>query len=269
MKRHLDNLRSACGWRRWRDVTESSLLGFLAAKRVERSPATANAYLRSAKGFAKWYSVRIEASNPFRSIRAFNEEVDRRRARRILTDEEFAKLLAAAEAAPRRYNCRIRGRDRAVLYRLAAYTGLRASELASLTPASFDLQSTPPTVTIEAANAKARRRESLPLHDHVASFLREWLSGRNASAKLWPGLWAKHKQQVRWLARDAKRAGIEGPVSFHDFRRRFVTRLIRSGIDVDLVRRLARHRDVKTTLDYYAESDLPELGEAVNRMPIG
>jgi hypothetical protein len=38
-----------------------------------------------------------------------------------------------------------------MLYRLALTTGLRASELASLTKRSFDLDSTPPTVAVEAA----------------------------------------------------------------------------------------------------------------------
>ncbi|MFM9961558.1 MAG: hypothetical protein ACKV2Q_10065 [Planctomycetaceae bacterium] len=38
-----------------------------------------------------------------------------------------------------------------MLYRLAAMTGLRVSEPASLTPTSFDLAADPPTVTLEAA----------------------------------------------------------------------------------------------------------------------
>lgn len=42
-------------------------------------------------------------------------------------------------------------------------TGLRASELASLTPQSFDLESDPPTARILAKNEKARRGDSPPL----------------------------------------------------------------------------------------------------------
>ena len=36
-------------------------------------------------------------------------------------------------------------------------TGLRADELASLTPASFDLKTDPPTITIAAGYSKHRR----------------------------------------------------------------------------------------------------------------
>src|SRR5512135_3397370 len=43
------------------------------------------------------------------------------------------------------------GPDRARLYALALGTGLRASELASLTPERFDLSTDPPTATVSAA----------------------------------------------------------------------------------------------------------------------
>ena len=55
-----------------------------------------------------------------------------------------------------------------LLYLTAAYTGLRASELASLTPASFDLQSDPPMVVVEAGDSKHRQRDELPLHPELA-----------------------------------------------------------------------------------------------------
>ena len=42
------------------------------------------------------------------------------------------------------------GTTRGMLYRFATMTGLRAAELASLTPASFDLAADTPTVTLEA-----------------------------------------------------------------------------------------------------------------------
>ena len=53
--------------------------------------------------------------------------------------------------------------QRATLYHLAAETGLRASELWSLTAASFSLDACPPTVTVQAAYTKNRRRDTLCL----------------------------------------------------------------------------------------------------------
>jgi integrase len=46
--------------------------------------------------------------------------------------------------------------DRLMLYRVALGTGFRAGEIASLTPASFDLGAAPPTVTVAAGQSRAR-----------------------------------------------------------------------------------------------------------------
>ena len=56
-------------------------------------------------------------------------------------------------------------------------------------------------------------------------------------------------------------------VTFHSLRRKFVTNLIKSGAYIDEVRRLARHKSIKTTLDHYAESKLSDLHRAVSRLP--
>ena len=53
---------------------------------------------------------------------------------------------------------------------------------------------------------------------------------------------------------------------FLSLRRKFVIDLIKSGADVDQVRRLARHQSVKTTLNHYAESGPADLAAAVTRL---
>lgn len=271
VEKHLDALAHGAKWYVWADVSADGLSRFLSVLRADGegrkgvSPATANGYLRSAKGFAKWYSTFLRAPSPLAGLKPLNEQIDRRRARKVLTDAEFALLLEKTAAAPKPHNSRIGGRDRAALYRTAAYTGLRASELASLTPKHFALDAKPPTVTPDAQHAKGRRVEPVPLPNALVAFLRDYLADRNPDERIWPGSWAAQRRQVRWLERDAQRAGIEGRVTFHGLRRRFVTKLIRSGADVDQVRRLARHKSVATTLNYYAESQMKELADVVNR----
>lgn len=272
VEKHLDAISAGARWFVWADVTADTLSQFLADLRAERdgrkgiSPATANGYLRSAKGFAKWYAAVLRAPSPLAGSKPLNEQTDRRRTRRILSDAEFALLLERTAEAPAPHNSKIGGRDRAALYRTAAHTGLRAGELASLKPEHFALDAKPPTVTCDAQSAKGRRVEPVPLTDALVAFLREYLAGKHPGERIWPGNWAAHRRQVRWLERDATRAGIEGRVTFHSLRRRFVTKLIRSGADVDQVRRLARHKSVATTLNYYAESELKELAAVVNRV---
>lgn len=270
----IDTCLAECRWRVLGDVTGAPLeawLGRLAAGGL--APATRNGYLRDVKAFVRWACEADGAAFPLAKVKPANEQVDRRRSRRILTDAELGALIRATEAARPRWNAALTPADRAVLYRVAAYTGLRASELASLRRESFRLDEVPPVVVVEARDAKGKREEPVPVPAHLVAVLRPWLAGKAAGAKVWPGPWAARKGQSKWLAADLKRAGVAElddrgrKVLFHSFKRRYVTSLIRAGAGVDEVRELARHRDVKTTLGYYTDRNLPRLGAVADRLP--
>ena len=62
-----------------------------------------------------------------------------------------------------------------MLYRLAIETGLRASELRSLTRESLGLDGSDPTVTVMAAFTKNRQAATLPLRPNTASDLQSLL----------------------------------------------------------------------------------------------
>lgn len=272
----LDEMRGGLRWHRLADVTADRVTVWLGRLRDESriAPATLNGYVRVAKGFARWVAGRAGIASPLASLISFDEKSDRRRSRRILTDAELAALVAAAEKAPRRYKTVIPGRDRAVLYLVAAYTGFRASELASLTLTHFRLDESPPVIRPAARDTKGKRDEPIPVPAHLVPRLRDWLATKPATGRVWPGRWAELRKQVHWLARDLKRAGVaqldaqNRNVTFHSLRRRYVTQLIRAaGADVKQVQRLARHRDLKTTLAYYVDADLSDLGTVADRLP--
>lgn len=289
---------SECRWHCWSDVGADALLRFLgrlrdtprkqalrgaARKRAGPgakpttgaglAPATLNGFLRAAKGFTNWLADRLEVKRPLAKLKPFAEDVDLRRSRRILTDDELSRLLTAAAKARRKSRAAVWGADRAMLYRLGAYSGLRAGELAELTPKHFALDVAPPVVTVEARDAKGKRTEPIPLPAHVVELLRPWLSGREPDAKLFPGDWAKHKKQTQWLAADLRRAKVDArddrgrPVTFHALKRRFVVRLIQAGAKIHEVRRMARHVDVATTLKYYTDENLTDLGKLADKLP--
>lgn len=274
---YLARLAAGCGWHTLGAVTADSLTVHLGTRRDDPSigngPATLNSYLRVAKGFANWAAKKYGLASPLAGLKPYPEEVDRRRSDRVLADAELAALVAAARACPRRGRAHFRGPDRAVLYLVAAYTGLRAGELAELTPADLDLDAEPPTVTVGAADAKNKQAEPVPLPAHLVAVLRPWLAGRDRRGKLWPGAWAARRKQVHWLARDLARAEVAEfdargrRVTFHSLRRRYVVRLIEAGGKIHEVRRLARHRDVKTTLNYYAPTDMGALGRLADKLP--
>jgi hypothetical protein len=96
----------------------------------------------------------------------------------------------------------IPGPDRAVLYILSAWTGFRRKELSSLTAASFDLAADPPSVRVEAAYAKNRRTDEIPLHAGVVERLRPFLVEKAAAGRrLFPlrnaGSWRKTAKMMR------------------------------------------------------------------------
>ncbi|WP_052558295.1 tyrosine-type recombinase/integrase [Gemmata sp. SH-PL17] len=236
------------------------------------SPATLNGHMRIAKAFTKWLAERFGAVSPLRKLRPYPEAVDERRSKRILTDDELSKLITAAAAAKRKGTATVWGRDRAILYTIAAFSGLRAGELSDLTPGHFSLDAAPPVVTVEAADAKGKRTEPIPLPDHVVELLRPWLVARKPNQKLFPGNWAACRKQSHWLAADLRRAGVDArdekgrPATFHSLKRRFVVRLIQAGAKIHEVRRMARHTDISTTLKHYTDENLSDLGALANRL---
>lgn len=271
---YLATLAAGCGWHTFGQIAPDSLTVYLGWRRDHEGngPATLNSYLRVAKGFTNWAADRFGLPRPLAGLKPYPEDVDRRRSKRVLTDGEFNQLLAAAMACPAKGRAGVRGPDRAWLYTIAAYTGLRAGELATLTPAHFDLVADPPVVTVPARDAKGKREEPVPLPAGLVAELRAWLAGRESGARLWPGNWSEKRQQVKWLGRDLRRAGVaefdaQGRrVTFHSLKRRYVLRLIDAGAKIHEVRRLARHRDVKTTLNYYTDTDLGALGKLADRL---
>lgn len=273
--RQLAAVVNGCGWLLWTDIAAADVTRYLARRRAGgNSNATLNTYLNTAKTFGKWVADRLGAPNPLRSLKPYNAEVTRRRSKRVLTDAELAALVAAADRC--RGGCRpgsITGPDRAMLYRVAAHTGLRAKELASLTPAAFRLDAEVPVVVVEAKDTKGKREEPVPVPAHLAALLRPWLAGKPAGARLWPGKWAAARLQHEWVKRDVKRAGIAATdargqtVTFHGLRRTYCTRLIRAGAKVHELRRLARHRDVRTTLNHYTDESMPDLAALADKLP--
>jgi integrase len=101
----------------------------------------------------------------------------------------------------------------------------------------------------------------------VSQSCAEYLAHKVPNRRIWPGRW----QYVAWLATDLKNAGIPEfddrgrRITFHSLKRRYVMRLIKAGGEIHEVRRLARHRDVKTTLQYYTDTDLKELGRLTEK----
>jgi integrase len=256
------------------DITPAKVQAAIAhLRRVEnRSAQTCNFYLQSIKQFCRWLvrETRME-SNPIAYLQGGNVKLDRRHDRRELGPDQLAALIEAAHTGG--VVCRMAGPNRAMLYLTSAATGLRASELASLTPESFALDADPPTVTVAAAYSKHRRQDTLPLHPALIPALREWLAGKPRGERVWPGKWAKGKEGSTMMRADLARAGIPYRderglfADFHALRHTFISHLAKSNVPPKLAQVLARHSTITLTMDRYAHVEFREQAEVMRTLP--
>jgi integrase/recombinase XerD len=272
-KRHLTMVANGLGWKVLRDLSGSAAEKLLSDWRKgggRFSSRTSNHYVRSLKHFGRWLvrDGRLTA-DPFAHLQTVNADADRRHVRRALEPAELVRLLDTTRASTR-VDFGLTGPQRAVLYLAAARTGLRAQELASLTPASFDLRAVPPVWSVGAAADKARRGDQLPLFPELADALRQYLPGIKRGDRLWPGGWAGHG--ARMLRNDLKAAGIayrtdDGVFDFHALRVQFITDMARAGISLQAAQRLARHCDPKLTSTIYSKLGRTDLADELAKLP--
>jgi site-specific recombinase XerD len=296
---YIQKVLDGCKFKLVRDLSPSRVSRWLADLRAKgRSVRTSNAYLIAIKSFSRWIVRERRAKEDALShLQRLNAETDVRRRRRVLTPDELDRLVAAAQKSGDRLG-RMRGQDRAIVYRLAAFTGLRAQEIASLTPRSFDLDADPPTVTVEACYSKHRRKDMLPLEADLCERLRAYLENRQtglrgaAEERLWPGKW--YRKAGRILQRDlaaARKAWIdeaETPqeqeqrgqsdylrdtnaaghvVDFHSLRHGFITYLVTANVAPKVTQALARHSTITLTMDRYTHLGVGDLVDALKRLP--
>ncbi|MEQ9379335.1 MAG: hypothetical protein RJP95_00615, partial [Pirellulales bacterium] len=131
------------------------------------SPRTVNHHRQALQQLFNWMVKEHRCpSNPISNVEEFNVEIDRRRVRRAATTKELSRLFK--ETANSACHHGLDGPDRAMLYFMAAFTGLRRGELASVTKRSLYFSEKGATITIDASYRKRRRRDVLPLHPDLA-----------------------------------------------------------------------------------------------------
>lgn len=263
-------IMKACGFEKWANLSAAKVSDYLAGRRAKGlAIQSSNHLLRKFRSFVTWLSRKVQAYDPLSELKILNAETDRRRVRRSLTDEQFAALVKAAERGGTAW--RLSGSDRAMLYQMAAFSGLRASELASLTPESLSLDSQPPTVTVQAGSSKHRREDVLPIPLMFAAKLKKWLQNFNGG-RLWPGCWASQRQAAAMLRVDMGAAAIpywdeQGRIfDFHSLRVQYITSLARAGVPLAVAQKLARHSDPRLTANTYSRLDICDLAGAVERL---
>ncbi|BBN58870.1 tyrosine-type recombinase/integrase [Hydrogenovibrio marinus] len=144
---------------------------------------------------------------------------------------------------------------------LAMNTGMRRGEILSLKWKNVDLDRKVLTITTE--NSKSKKLRHIPLNTKAYDALTDWKAQNPNSEFVFesePGIPFKDvKKRFEALL---KKAEIEN-FRFHDFRHHFASKLVMLGVDLNTVRELLGHSDLKMTLRY-AHLAPEHKAEAVN-----
>ena len=290
-----------CHWQRIKQIRATDVENFLLDLRENHglSIQTSNHYLKALKAFTRWL-VRYQRMqlNPLDILEPLNVSTDRRHDRRALTMEEFLLTLHAAETGPPAVG--LTGPDRAMLYILATWTGFRRGELGSLTLKSFHLKRKNPTITVEAAYSKHRRDDSQLLHPDIVKRFLKWIEIRKPASEkeiLFPiskktcGTNRTTSNMMMFDLAAARRAWLveandefelqareesdflkyedsDGKFAdFHALRHTFITNLSRANVPPKVAQSLARHSDIRLTMQIYTHIDSDEEVAAINSLP--
>jgi site-specific recombinase XerD len=243
-----------CHFLYWRKISASRVEAFLGELRESKglSARTYNQKLKAFKQFCAWV-VRDgrAADSPVKHLSAVNVQADRRRIRRPLEPHQARTLLEVTSHAKHRYG--MDGRSRALLYRLAMETGLRAREIYSLTAGSLDMVER--TVVVAAVNSKRRREDTVYLKVDMTQVLSQRIAGKSSTEPLFT--MPCRTNLAKMLRADLREAGIpyqdeQGRyLDFHSFRHTCGTWLTRTGVHPKVAQRIMRHSDINLTMNTY------------------
>lgn len=231
------------------------------------APATVNRDLDRIRGaLARAVEWGMLDASPMRNVKRV-KGADNARVRYLAKDEErrLRKALADREALRRtqrqstnRWNVERHIEPREVwprdgftdhmvpLVLVAMNTGLRRGELFGLAWADVDLHRK--MLTVRAGNAKSRRARHVPLNVEALDVLKRWRG--DADGLVWPGAGGGRLTNVNKAWGGIIAAAKLDNFHFHDLRHDFASKLVAAGVDLNTVRELMGHADIKMTLRY-------------------
>lgn len=232
---------------------------------------TRNSWTATLKAFGNWLvATRRAVYNPFHLLPLANAEKARVRVRRHGEPKDLKKLIEAARADGEYQG--LGGPDRAALYLLALYSGLRAGALFQLTPESFTWSGkVPVSVYAPARGQKAGEDHGIPLRGYAARELAGWLKGKPAGELLFR-VRSGRPRTARMIRHDLTAAGLRyadaaGRVlDFHALRVSFGVMLAKAGVPLVLAQQLMQHSTPVLTANIYSRVG-GELADEVAKLP--
>jgi integrase len=265
-------LQEYCNASSIHEITREKVTAWIAGELETKikSPRTINAYITALISFFEW-AVKSERllKNPLKAIKKLNEDTDRRKRRRSLTEEELTRLIRVTRDSVR--NAKIPNTERELVYRLLAGTGIRSGELSNAKLSQFDFAKK--RFTIDPAITKNRRIGHLPIRPDLLERLKDYCCKNKIEPK--ETIFGYDTNGLlKEFYKDLKEAGIERVAAdgrcldVHSLRRTFGTMLARAGVPLTTTQRLMRHSSPELTAKLYIDVEPIDMSNAVERLPI-
>jgi integrase len=171
------------------------------------------------------------------------------------------------------------GRERALVYKVLALTGLRKGELASITLGQIWLDEKHPYLELKAKDEKSGRGAQIPLRADMVAELRDFLAEMRWRQNRPTALPAKRKLftiprgLVGIFDRDIAAAGIDKhddrgrSLDVHALRHTFGTHLSKAGVPPRVAQAAMRHSSLHLTMNIYTDPTLLDVAGAINALP--
>lgn len=178
----------------------------------------------------------------------------------VFTDTEIEKFLFYIQSED------ISSRDRLIIH-LLLYTGVRVSELVNIKLKDIDILA----MNLTIAWGKGGKRREVPLKGEVIDSLKDYLEGERKENKFAGSDYLILTNRSAKMDRDAvnkllskMRNELGFKLNPHKFRHTFCTRLLKKGVELTTVAKLAGHASIQTTASFYINTSQKDKREAVD-----
>ncbi|WP_186193807.1 phage integrase [Burkholderia gladioli] len=235
--------------------------------KAKTAPSTINRDLTALGGlFSRALEWGLIDAHPMTTIKPLSEPDARVR---WLTDDEEGRLRAALQDREERARS---GREKANAWRaargyelmpsidpagyidhlhpmvlLSLNTGMRQGETRLLRWDAVDLDRG--VLTVRGATAKSRRVRHIPLNAEANDVMGRWRR-QTPGQVVFPGIDGEPIVEVKTAWGNLLSAAKIADFTWHDMRHHFASRLVMAGVDLNTVRELLGHADLKMTLRY-------------------
>lgn len=146
---------------------------------------------------------------------------------------------------------------------VSLFSGVRRGELYKLKWENVNLDAC--VLVVIGSNAKNKKTRHVPLHPEIVAVLKAWQNQTTTTGLVFPNSKGKVFGDVKKSWKNLLLAAKIDSFRWHDLRHDFASQLAMSSVDLNTVRELMGHSDIRMTLRY-AHLSPEHKSEAINKL---